>query len=279
MIKNRFNLKLTSISVFAKKWALITGATSGIGEAFAYLLAKNGTNLVLTGRQGAKLNCLKEYLKQKYQIDVEIIPLDLAEPSSSQKLFDFCRHLNVVIEILINNAGYAVRTQDEFKNPEKVSSMLQVMVVSLTELCNRFIPPMKLAKKGWILNVSSIVGYLPAASTLTYCASKRYIIDYSKYLHYELKKEGIHVTCLMPGPTITNFSSNNNLPIPNRLLLFYNSAEKVAKAGLKALSQKKVVMIPGGISPLIVFVSKIIPHSWIYQAQKKVWVKNRDRYA
>jgi len=270
--------KVFQFSEFSGKWALITGATSGIGEAFAQILARNGTNLLLTGRQKEKLKVQQEEFIGKYHILVEIIPLDLADPSSSQMIFDFCQKKEILISVLINNAGYALRTQDEFCSPEKVSSMLQVMVVSLTELCNRFIVPMKQVNQGWILNVSSIVGFVPAASTLTYCASKRYIIDYSRYLHYELKREGIKVTCLLPGPTITNFSKNNSLPIPKKLLFFYISAEKVALLGLTALSKGRVSIVSGGTSRMIVWISKLIPPSWLYQVQKKIWVKKRDLY-
>jgi short-subunit dehydrogenase len=193
-------------------------------------------------------------------------------------IYPFCEKNKIWIEILINNAGYAIRTQDEFVYPQKVSSMLQVMVVSLTELCFRFGHQMKQMKRGWILNVSSIVGCFPAASTLTYSASKRYIIEYSRYLHYELKNDGVAVTCLMPGPTKTNFSTNNKLPIPRNLLIFYLSAEQVASKGLLALAKNKTTIITGGISKVLIWISKLIPSSLLYMTQKKIWVEKRDCY-
>lgn len=271
-------MKRDPISLFSGRWALITGATSGIGEAFSNILAKNHVNLVLTGRQEEKLQDMKDKLTNAYQIKIEILPIDLTEISSSKRIFNFCQERLIKIEILINNAGYALRTQDEILYPEKVTAMLQVMVVSLTELCYRFGFFMKEAKKGWILNVSSIAGCIPAASTLTYCASKRYIIDYSKYLHYELKDDHVIVTCLMPGPTITNFSINNALPIPKKLLIFYQTAEQVALKGLIALAKKRTIVITGGISKILIWFSRIIPPVIVYKAQKNIWVKNRDRY-
>jgi uncharacterized protein len=271
-------MKHNLLSIFSGKWALVTGATSGIGEAIANTLAKQHTNLVLTGRQTEKLVILKKILTQAYCIKVEIIPIDLSEPGSGLEIFTFCQEKEILVEILINNAGYALRTQDEILYPEKVSAMLQVMVVTLTELCHRFGFQMKQLKRGWILNVSSIVGYIPAASTLTYCASKRYIIDYTRYLHYELIKEGISVTCLLPGPTQTNFSKNNRLPIPKNILPFYLTANQVALKGLIALTKNRSSVITGGISKIMILIAKIFPSSFLYKTQKTFWVNKRDRY-
>jgi short-subunit dehydrogenase len=271
-------VRTSSLSVFSGKWALVTGASSGIGESFAHILAGIRVNLVLTGRNTEKLVLLRNELIKTHGIKVEIIPIDLSDPTSSESIFSFCQIKEITIDILINNAGYAMRTQDEIQYPEKVSAMLQVMVISLTELCYRFGFPMKQRKSGWILNVSSIVGYIPAASTLTYCASKRYIIDYTKYLHYELNKEGISVTCLMPGPTQTNFSKNNTLPIPKKLLIFYITSDKVALQGLQALAKNKTIIITGGISKTMIYLSRLIPPVIIYKIQQFFWVKKRDRY-
>jgi len=232
----------------------------------------------LTGRNKEKLQILQKDLVQKYSIQVEIIPIDLSNDSAPKDIFDFCQKKEIKIDILINNAGYAIRTQDEILYPSKVSSMLHLMVLSLTELCNLFIPSMIERKSGYILNVSSIVGCFPAASTLTYCAAKRYIIDYSRYLHFELNRNKIHVTCLMPGPTKTNFSNNNQLPIPKKLLVFYLSSDQVALEGLRALYKNKVTFIPGKISKFITFLGRLIPPSILYNIQKRVWVNKRDRY-
>jgi short-subunit dehydrogenase len=257
-------VKQHPLGLFSEKWALITGATSGIGEAISVILEK--------------LLDMKNKFIKIYHIQVEIVPIDLSDVTSSERIFNFCMDHKINISILINNAGYALKTQDEMMYPEKVTAMLQGMVVSLTELCYRFGFSMKEAKKGWILNVSSIAGCIPVASTLTYCASKRYIIDYSKYLHYELKDDNIAVTCLMPGPTITNFSTNNSLPIPKKLLIFYQTAEQVALKGLIALANNKIIVITGGISKALIWFSRIIPPVITYKIQKNLWVKRRDRY-
>lgn len=267
-----------TLSLFKGKWAIVTGASSGIGESIAIILAKNQVNLILVSRNNDKLLFLKTNFEAQYKIHVEALPIDLSDPTAAKKIFSFCIENKIKVEILINNAGYAIRTQEESLYPEKVTDMLQVMIISLTELCNRFIPEMIESKQGWILNVSSIVGCFPIASTLTYCASKRYIIDYSRYLHYEFKKEGIKVTCLLPGATKTNFSHNNNLPIPKNWLRFYQPADQVAFFGLKALTKNKVVIITGFMSKVLIWIAKIIPQSLLYETQKNIWVNHRDKY-
>jgi len=279
--KSKRNPKLNNQALFPfikGKWAIVTGASSGIGESIASILAKNQTNLILVSRNREKLLSLKSTFESLYKVKVEVLDIDLSNSKSAEEIYTFCEDHQIFVEILVNNAGYAIRTQEEALYPEKVSAMLQVMIITLTELCNRFLPEMKQNQRGWILNVSSIVGYFPMASTLTYCASKRYIIDYTRYLHFEYKQDGIKISCLLPGPTKSSFSQNNNLPIPKNLLRFYQSADKVAYLALKALAKNKQIAITGNISRILIWGSKLIPQSLLYMIQKNIWVKTRDKF-
>lgn len=261
---------------FFGKWALVTGASSGIGLCIAEQLAAFGANLVLVSRTESALHDLKKQLELKYPVQVVCYPLDLSDVHAPYTIQQFCRDNNIVLQIIVNNAGYALKTSDEIKNPEKVRQLLLLSVVSLSELCYRFLPDMVTRGEGYILNISSVVAYFPVASTLVYHAAKAYILSFTRALHWEYSKKGIHITCSLPGATKTGFAKASDLFVPDYLWQTYGSAEEVAKASIQALLQNKIILIPGLSNKLMVCLSRIIPHYWIYAGQKKYWSRIRS---
>lgn len=261
---------------FKDKWALVTGASSGIGREIAFELARKQTNLVLVSRTESALEALQQQLRERFQVKVLFFPKDLSRPNTAGEIQKFCNDQDINITIVVNNAGYALKTADEIKKPEQVSVMLEVLVCNLTELSLRFLPGMILKGEGYILNISSIVAYIPVASTLTYHAAKAYVLAFTRALHWEYAKKGIHITCSLPGATKTGFSKASNLYVPEHLWKTYGSAETVAKASIEALIKNRCVVIPGWNNQCLHWLSKILPHTWIYTGQKKYWSRYRS---
>ena len=260
---------------FENKWALVTGASSGIGREIAFELARKQANLVLVSRTESVLGTLQHQLKERFQVKVLYLPIDLSRPNSANEIEKYCNDQGISITIVVNNAGYALKTADEIKKPEHVCGMLEVLVCNLTELSLRFLPEMILKGEGYILNISSIVAYIPVASTLTYHAAKAYVLAFTRALHWEYAKKGIHITCSLPGATKTGFSKASDLYVPENLWKTNGLAESVAKASIQAMVKNRCVVIPGWNNQCLYWLSKILPHYWIYTGQKKYWSRYR----
>jgi short-subunit dehydrogenase len=263
---------------FQHKTALITGASSGIGKAIATEFAKQGTHLVLVSRNQDKLNQLQKELANRYAVKINVIPFDLSKSSSALHLYQRCQSGNIKVDILVNNAGFGMATEREFIDPETLESMIILQTSTITVLSSLFSSDMVKRKEGYILNISSICATTPAASTLTYSAVKSYILQYSRYLHYELKDKNIVVTCCLPGATNTSFDVHSELPIPNRLRQFYTSPDFVAIRSIEGLRRKKRIVLPGGQTKFLHLIGRCIPDQMIYKCHKKFWVEKRNQY-
>ncbi|MCK5847683.1 MAG: SDR family NAD(P)-dependent oxidoreductase [Caldisericia bacterium] len=265
-------------SVFSSKYALITGATSGIGKSIAIELAKENCNLVIASRNFDSMKALKDMLEDKYNVSVDCITIDLSVAKSSKIIFDFCKSNNIQISILVNNSGFALATKNEFTQLDKLERMIILQTVTVTDLCSQFISSMKKNKFGYILNVSSITAITPAASTLTYSAVKKYILTYSRLLHAEVYKDGVKVCCLLPGATDTSFDKNSNLPVPKKLKRYYVSPDYVAIKAISALKRGATTVTPGFQAKFLYFIGVIFPSGLIYRLHKFFWVNKRDSY-
>lgn len=239
--------------------ALVTGASSGIGEEFAKILASQGVNLVIAARREDRLLALKETLVKSYGISVEIVPIDLTSPHSAEDLFKLSTKSGP-IDMLINNAGagpYRAFLKTSRLEHEKI---MQLNMVSLTSLSHLFAEHMKKhGRPSWILNVASIAAFSPAPRFAVYCGSKYYVRIFSEILRHELKATNISVSCLCPGGTATEFSKVNNQEVSSGMFLM--SAEKVARIGLEGAFKKKTVIIPGFFNKLSCLLSSILPDS------------------
>jgi len=261
---------------FFGKWALVTGASNGIGRSISIELASLGANLILVSRTKSRLDDLKKQLEAQYKIEIFCLPIDLSDPLSPMTIQQFCLEHSIVPQIIVNNAGVALRTSEEIDHPDQVAQLLQLTVISLTDLCYRFLPGMIARREGYILNISSVVAYFPVASTLVYHAAKAYVLSFTRSLHWEYSAKGIHITCSLPGATKTGFAQASGLYVPEKLWRTYGSAESVAKASIQALLHNQPILIPGLGNKLMVWLSRFIPHYWIYAGQKKYWSRIRS---
>ncbi|MFP5387517.1 MAG: SDR family NAD(P)-dependent oxidoreductase [Bacteriovoracia bacterium] len=259
--------------------AVITGASSGIGEAFARELATQRVNLVIAARRTEQLNKLARELEENYQISVDVMTIDLEDPSAPEKLFKFATEKGNV-DLLINNAGrgpYRHFLKTELFDHEKV---IQLNITSLTSLCHLFAGHMiEVGKKAAILNVASVASFTPVPRYAVYCSTKSYVKAFSEILNYELKDTCVSVSCLCPGGTRTEFLEKNNqkTKVGSEKLLM--PVEKVAKAGLEGTLTGKPVIIPGLLNKLSSALPSILPNKvnmFVTEKAMNIAVEERD---
>ena len=239
--------------------ALVTGASSGIGEQFARQLAARGMNLVITARRTDKLEALAADLRDKHKIDVEVIALDLGQPSAASELFDKTEGAGKRVDVLVNNAGFG--TQEHFVDIpwEKTREQIQLNVVSLTELTHRFSKRMLPRGGGWILNVASVGAYMPVPDYATYGAGKAYVRNFTEALAFELRRTPVRVCCLCPGPTATEWmqvAGQKETPI---IRMVQMSAARCARIGLGALFAGRRNIIAGVMNSIGMWLLRFVP--------------------
>jgi short-subunit dehydrogenase len=183
--------------------ALLTGASSGIGEALAAALAAQGTHVLLAARSVPRLEALRTRIEAAGG-RATVVPADLAAPGAAGRLFDDVQRLGHPVDLLVNNAGFGFHGAFEAEALDHLSDMLQVNVVALTELTRHFVPGL-LARRGTVLNVASTVAFQPAPYLSAYGATKAFVLSLSEALWAEYRERGLHVVALCPGPVETPF--------------------------------------------------------------------------
>ncbi len=241
-------------------YALITGASSGIGSAIAREYARRGVPLILTARRLDRLDALAESLRA--QVSVVTIAADLADPAAPAALQANIETRRLMVSHLVNNAGYGVPGRYLSESWRTHADFLQVMVTTVAELTHRFLPAMEAAGHGRILNVASLAGLVPASAGHTlYGAAKGFMIRFSECLALEMQAKGVHVTALCPGFTYTEFHDINGMRervsgLPKWLWL---DADTVARLGIEAVERGDVRCITGGANRVIAGLSKYLP--------------------
>jgi uncharacterized protein len=244
--------------------ALITGASAGIGREFARQLAGRAGSLVLVARRLERLEELRDELTKKDpNLNVHVRPVDLSQGSEVDELCAWLRREGIAIDFLINNAGLGDRGLFAAANPERVRQMLAVNIVALTTLTRALLPPMLENKRGAILNVSSTAGFLPIRKMAVYAASKSYVTSFSEGLRAEVRKKGIVVSALCPGPVATEFSSvaqrPDGKPEMRSPSFTHVPVEEVVRAGLNAIEHNKPVAIPGIVMKIAMVLVRLTP--------------------
>ncbi|WGK68997.1 SDR family oxidoreductase [Candidatus Haliotispira prima] len=226
------------------KWALITGASSGIGKALAYVHAKRGGNLIIVARREKQLLALKDELEQTYSVEVEVIAKDLTQPNTAQQLYNEVKTRGLSVEYLINNAGFGGLGKFHERPWELDKAMIQLNILALTELSRLFLPDFVARNSGRILNVSSTASLVPGPLQAVYYAGKAYVTSFSYALAEELRTSSVTVTALLPGATESEFAGVSGM---DKTLLFQKPyrASSVAHAGYKAMEAGKLSVVAG----------------------------------
>ena len=245
------------------KWALVTGASSGIGVDLARLFAQAGCNVVITARRIERLQALREELEGEQGVQVEVIANDLSMPEGARALFDAVQAKDIPISILVNNAGIGLNGQFAQLSLEDQMGMIQLNVNSLTELTHRFLTDMKARDEGWILQVASTYAFQPGAGYAAYAATKAYVLSFSLALNHELRGTNIKHSALCPGPTRTEFfevAGNTGNRFMNALML---DSKQVAELGFRAVQAGKPYVVPGFINRAFIFIQRLAPRSMV----------------
>ena len=201
----------SSAPFYAPKTALITGASSGIGLELAHLFARDGYRLVLLARNRNALRQIGDDLQARYGITVRIAPKDLAHPAAAVELYQELQEAGVLVDVLVNNAGFGLAGPFATNDWAQEAEMLQVNMVAATHLTKLFLPQIR-ARGGNIVNVASTAAFQPGPFMAVYYATKSYLLSFSEALAEELDGTGATVTCLCPGPVKTNFYQPRLIP-------------------------------------------------------------------
>ncbi len=258
------------------KYALITGASSGIGYELAIQFAKQNHNIILVARREEKLKELSAQLKERYNIKSLIIPIDLSENYAPEEILRKINQKNISVEYLINNAGFVVFGHFAETNWEQEFSMLNLQVINLTKLIKLILPQMLMRKSGKILNIGSTGSFIPGPYCAAYCAAKSYILSLSEALAAEVKGTGVTVSVLCPGGTKTEFGGNVNKKDSKNFLLRNMDAEKVAKIAYKTMMKGERLVVPGFLNKSQIFMARLLPRNLVVDIAEKAMSEYRD---
>jgi len=245
-----------------KRLALITGGSSGIGEAFAEVFAAEGFDIVITARREDRLRAVQSRLQQRYGSRVELIVEDLERPDAPARLCAELEARGLTIDALVNNAGYGVPGAYLASSWEVHARFLQIMVTAVAELTHRLLPGMVERQYGRIINVASLAGLVPSPAGHTlYAASKAFLIKFSESLSHEVRGDGVLVTALCPGFTYSEFHDvTGTRAMMNRMPgWMWMSAPAVARRGYDAVMAGESVVVPGRLNAAIATLVRILP--------------------
>lgn len=249
----------------AIKTALITGATSGVGAAFARRLAHDGYNLIVTGRRKEKINALANELSEAYHVNVEVIIVELSDNVELEALVE--RINNLHIDILINNAGFGINRNFCEEDPRIQEEMVQVHINCPMRLIHAVLPDMISRGNGVIINVSSVGAFLSTPKNTIYSGTKAFLRAFTESLHLELMGTGVKVQVLCPGLVRTDFHEKIGIEEAeqeNKGLVRWKSPEEIVDMSIKGLEKNEVVCIPGWPTKMRIFLMSILPRRFYY---------------
>jgi short-subunit dehydrogenase len=242
--------------------SLVTGASAGIGAAFAREMAARGHDLVLVARRAERLHALAGELRESHGSHVYVLPADLADPAAPRQLLDALRAQGLQVDWLINNAGYGVPGTFEASDWKIHADFLQVLLTAPTELAWRLLPGMRARGYGRIVNVASLAGHVPGSAGHTlYAASKAYLIKFSQSLALENRHHGVHVCALCPGFTWSEFHDvTGTRALVGKLPRFmWQDAPTVVREGIEAVERGEAVHVTGRVNRAIKALAKLTP--------------------
>jgi uncharacterized protein len=250
------------------KWALITGASAGIGMELAKLLALGGANLVLTARRVERLQQLAAELTAQHGIKVEVFAADLTQPDTPPRIFAFTTGKQIEIELLINNAGFGAFGNTHQIPVAKMLEMVQVNCSAVVYLTRLYLPDMVARRHGDVMIVASLAAFQPLPYSSEYAATKAFDLIFAEGVAEEMRPFGVRVSALCPGTTTTEFQSVAQQP--DRIFRKAESADKVARVGLEALANGKPYVISGFMNNLMKESQRLAPRSLVTKISAKM---------
>jgi len=251
------------------KWALVTGASAGIGRAIAEELARQGTNLVLTARRQDRLLALATELNKKHGIQAVTCSADLAQSSAPDAIFAFTQERHLTIDLLVNNAGFGQYGELHTVAPDRLLQMVQVNCTAVLHLTRLYLAEMVARRSGDVLFVSSTAAFQAVPYISTYAATKAFDLYLAEGLAEEMKPHGIRVCALCPGTTTSEFHAVAGHPVKSKGR--EQSAETVARNGLKALASGKSYVISGRGNYLGAHGQRLVPRRFVTRVAAKMF--------
>ncbi len=246
----------------ATETVLITGASSGIGLELARCFAEAKSDLVLVARREEKLRELAAELQTKHGVRVRVIVKDLAAPAAPREITEELAAGGIAIDVLVNNAGFGERGAFVELGLERQMNMLRVNIQALSELTGRLLLGMIERRRGGVLNVASAAAFQPGPWMTMYYATKAYVLHFSEALAEEVLGTGVHVTCLCPGATATEFFQQAHAESAWLFRLGTMSAARVARSGYRGFRKRRVIVVPG-LGPKLLALGVRITPRWI----------------
>lgn len=258
---------------FFMPYALITGASRGIGQAIATELAKRQYNLLLVARSGDALDRIGQDLARQHNVQVRSLAADLADSTAPQQVFDWCQTNGFDVSILVNNAGYGLSGPFEQYSVAENGAMMQVNMTALVQLTQLFLPQLRQQKKAYILNIASSTAYQALPGMSLYAATKVFVLNFSRGLHHELAGTSVSVTSISPGATDTGFNDRANINEKAREAAkkIVMTPEAVAKQAVEAMFAGKAEVITGAINKIGAFAAWLLPKSLVEKTAYKIY--------
>jgi len=248
-----------------RRLCLVTGASAGIGAAFARVYAKQGFDLALAARRADRLEALGRSLAAEFGIEAVALPEDLSDPAAPERLIAALAARGRAVDVLVNNAGYGLRGDYADQDWAEQRAFLQVLVAAVAELSHRVLPGMVGRRYGRIVNVASLMGLMPAMPGHgLYSAAKAFVVKFSEGLHLETQGTGVHVTAVCPGLTRSEFHDAAALreAVEAAPAWMWMSAEAVAEAGYAAAEANRPIATPGSSNRAIAAFARLLPEEW-----------------
>lgn len=252
---------------------ILTGASAGIGMELARVFARNGHRLVLIARRGEKLAALAREIVAAGGAEPLVLALDLQQPGMADRIDAELKARGCEPHYVVNNAGFGLVGKAQDRDRGEQLQMVDLNIRALTDFSLRWIETLA-RRKGGILNVASVAGFLPGPGSAVYYASKAYVLSFTEALHRELKRKGVRVTALCPGPVPTEFQARAGLTEDEKHGLLTVSAARVAEEGYRGLMAGRRVVVPGVLNKAVTILVRVLPRAWVMEG---VYARQRRR--
>lgn len=255
------------------KTALVTGASGGIGAAFAEALAARGMDLILVARSAATLNTLAQELSARHGIEATAIPADLSQPAAVPAIIARMAELGLRCDLLLNNAGFGSYGAFTAIDPAREREQILVNVAALVDLTHAVLPQMLARGSGAVVNIASTVAFQPVPYMTTYSATKAFVLSFSSALAAECRARGVQVLALCPGPTETGFfAALNNAAVEQKSFLSRRaSVADVVGVGLRALERRRMIAVVGRLNRLLTLLPRLLPREWVAAIGERIF--------